>query len=178
MPSSRPKALTFALLICFLPAAPVAAHVTLAQGQAAPGTFYKAVFQVPHGCGESTTVRIQVTIPEGVLMVKPMAKPEWQVAVTRATYSKPYSYLRGAKFTEGVAEVIWSGKLPNELYDEFALTTFISSDLASGTTLYFPVIQTCEKGEHRWIEIPAATQSERPSEPAPSLKLAPKETQQ
>jgi uncharacterized protein YcnI len=161
-------------LLLLLPIMPAAAHVTLEHGEASPGTFYKVVFQVPHGCGESATVRLQVKIPEGVLMVKPMAKPQWQVAVTRAAYAKPYSALHGAKFTEGVAEVTWSGNLPNELYDEFALTTFISGDLAPGATLYFPVIQTCEKGEHRWIEIPAANQSERPSEPAPSLKLVPK----
>jgi uncharacterized protein YcnI len=152
---------------------PAAAHVTIDKREAAPGTFYKAVFSVPHGCGESTTVRLQVKIPEGILMVKPMVKPAWQVAVTRAAYSKPFSALHGAKFTEGVSEVTWSGELPNALYDEFVLTTFISSDLSPGTTLYFPVIQTCEKGEHRWIEIPTGKPDEHLSEPAPALKLVP-----
>jgi uncharacterized protein YcnI len=37
------------------------------------------------------------------------------------------------------------------------------------------VVQECEKGVHRWIEIPAAGKpaSEYP-EPAPALKLLPK----
>jgi uncharacterized protein YcnI len=41
--------------------------------------------------------------------------------------------------------------------------------------LYFPVVQECEKGVHRWIEIPAAGKSpgDYPS-PAPGLKLVPK----
>jgi len=150
---------------------PAAAHITLEQRQASPGTFYKAVFAVPHGCSESATIRIRITIPDGVILVKPMVKPGWKVETIRGAYPKPYSSLRGAKMTEGVREVSWSGKLPDSFYDEFVLTTFLSSDLAAGGTLYFPVIQTCKKGEHRWIEIP--TESNHPSEPAPALKLVP-----
>lgn len=154
-----------------LPALPAAAHVTLEQRQASPGTFYKAVFSVPHGCSESATVRLRVTIPDGVLLVKPMVKPGWKIEMVRAPYPKPFSSLHGAKMTEGVKEVVWSGLLPDSFYDEFVLTTFLSSDLAAGGVLFFPVIQTCEKGEHRWIEIPNG--SERPNEPAPALKLVP-----
>jgi uncharacterized protein YcnI len=41
--------------------------------------------------------------------------------------------------------------------------------------LYFPVVQECEKGVHRWIEIPAAGKSSGDyPEPAPALKLQPK----
>jgi uncharacterized protein YcnI len=154
-----------------LPVLPAGAHVTLEQRQASPGTFYKAVFAVPHGCNESATVHLRVTIPDGVILVKPMVKSGWKIEMVRGPYPRPFSSLRGAKMTEGVKEVVWSGLLPDSFYDEFVLTTFLSSDLAAGGILYFPVIQTCEKGEHRWIEIP--TGSERPNEPAPALKLMP-----
>jgi uncharacterized protein YcnI len=37
------------------------------------------------------------------------------------------------------------------------------------------VVQECEKGVHRWIEIPAAGKSSSDyPEPAPALKLLPK----
>jgi len=168
---------TGAIAILILAAAMTraSAHITLLNRQAVPGAPYKAVFVVPHGCGESATVKLDVTIPPGVLLIKPMAKPSWQIDIVRKTYAKPWVSSHGAKLTEGVTEVIWSGRLPNSLYDEFVLTTFLSSELAAGTTLYFPAIQTCETGEHRWIEIPGAGQDKRLDEPAPALKLLPRD---
>lgn len=164
----------FIAVILALPAMPAVAHVTLERREAAIGGPYKAVFTVPHGCDGSATVQLKVQIPEGVIAVKPMAKPGWQIEVVRGSYAKAYSSLHGAKFTEGVKEVVWTGKLPDAFFDEFVLATFISSDLPAGGTLYFPVIQTCEQGEHRWVEVPTKDQSEHLAEPAPGVKLMPR----
>ena len=89
------------LAIAVAPSA-VLAHVTLRQQQAPVGAPYKVVLRVPHGCGDSATVRLTVQIPEGVIAIKPMVKPAWQIATTRGTYSKSYSFFHGAKFTEGL----------------------------------------------------------------------------
>ena len=76
-----------------------------------------------------------------------------------------------------MTEISWSGgKLPDAYYDEFVFAAFLAGDLEAGKTLYFPVVQECEKGVHRWIEIPAAGRA-GPTiypEPAPALKLLPK----
>jgi uncharacterized protein YcnI len=152
------------------------AHVTLENQQAPVGASYKAVLRVPHGCDGQATVTLRVRIPEGYLDVKPMPKPGWKLNVTRGKYQKPVS-LRDAKVSEGVTEVDWSGgNLPDAYYDEFVLTGYISDDLQAGQTIYFPVVQECEKGVHRWIEIPAAGAAghTEQSEPAPALRLVPK----
>jgi uncharacterized protein YcnI len=75
-----------------------------------------------------------------------------------------------------VTEVSFTaGNLPDAYYDEFVFTGFLAGDLEAGNTLYFPVVQECEKGVHRWIEIPAAGKSSSDyPEPAPALKLLPK----
>ena len=160
------------LAIVLAPSA-VLAHVTLEQQQAPVGTPYKIVLRVPHGCGDSATIRLSVQIPEGVIAIKPMMKPGWQIATTRGTYSKSYSFFHGAKFTEGVKEITWSGgKLPDAFYDEFVLSAFIAGELSPGEMLYFLVVQQCEQGEHRWVEIPAA--GKPANEPAPSIMLTPK----
>jgi uncharacterized protein YcnI len=160
------------LVIVLAPSA-VLAHVTLEQQQAPVGATYKIVLRVPHGCGDSATIRLSVQIPEGVIAIKPMMKPGWQIATTRGSYSKSYSFFHGAKFTEGVKEVTWSGgKLPDAFYDEFVLSAFIAGELEPGQMLYFPVLQQCEQGEHRWVEIPAAGKSA--NEPAPGVMLTPK----
>lgn len=162
----------FGLAITFAPST-VLAHVTLEQQQAPVGTPYKVVLRVPHGCNESATIRLTVQIPEGVIAVKPMVKPGWQIATSRGPYAKAYSYLHGAKFTEGIREVRWDGgKLPDAFYDEFVLSTFIAGELSPGRMLYFPVVQQCEQGEHRWVEIP--TTGKHPNEPAPGVMLTPK----
>ena len=169
---ARIHILFFALGTFLAPSAALA-HVTLEQQQGPVATSYKAVLRVSHGCGDSPTVRLTVEIPEGIIAVKPMVKPGWQIATSRGPYAKPYSYLHGAKLTQGVREVTWNGgKLPDALYDEFVLSVFIAGELAPGRMLYFPVVQQCEQGEHRWVEIPAA--GKHSNEPAPGLMLMPK----
>jgi len=157
-------------------ALPASAHITLEQPRTPVGAPYKAVFRVPHGCDGSTTVKLTVRIPEGVIAIKPMMKPGWQIETKRGVYAKSYSYFHGARFDRGVTEVTWSGgHLPDAFYDEFVLSAFVAGDLPAGQTLYFPVIQECETGAHHWVEVPAAGKSEAPDgDPAPALKLLPK----
>jgi uncharacterized protein YcnI len=153
------------------------AHVTLEQKEAPIGASYKAVLRVPHGCDGSATVALRVRIPEGYLNVKPMPKAGWKLEVKRGQYPKPAS-LGDAKVSEGVTEVDWSGgNLADAYYDEFVLTGSIADDAAAGKTMYFPVVQECEKGVHRWIEVPVAGAPQdrgEQSEPAPALRLMPK----
>ena len=154
------------------------AHITLDNQQAPVGSSYKAVLRVPHGCNGSATVAVRVRIPEGYLDVKPMPKPGWKLDVQKGKYPKSMS-LRDSKVSEGVTEVDWSGgNLPDAYYDEFLLTGYLSDDLRPGQTMYFPIVQDCEKGANRWIEIPATDSSQashgEDSEPAAALKLLPK----
>ena len=152
------------------------AHITLETREAPVGAAYKAVLRVPHGCEGTATTTLRVRIPEGVIAVKPMPKPGWNIDTVSGKYSKTYNYFHGAKLSEGVTELSWSaGKLPDAYYDEFVFAAFLAGDLEAGKTLYFPVVQECEKGVHRWIEIPAAGKSGHDlAEPAPALKLLPK----
>lgn len=153
------------------------AHITLEAQQAPVGGSYKAVFRVPHGCNGSATVALRVRIPAGFVDVKPMPKAGWKLDVMRGKYQTPAS-MRGAKLTEGVTEVDWSGgNLPDAYYDEFVVTGFIGDEAQPGQTMYFPVVQECEKGVNRWIEIPkegASAAQDESSEPAAALRLLPK----
>jgi len=161
----------FALVLAVLSTIPAHAHSTLEQQRAAPGTHYKAVVRVPHGCEGQPTLRVRVQVPEGVLAVKPMLKPGWVLTAAKKPYAQPYKY-HAATLTEGITEIVWSGRLPDENYDEFVFQAFLSDTLKPDTTLYFPVVQECEKSAERWIEIPAEGKTSRDYRfPAPSLKL-------
>ena len=164
------------ILVGALVASPAAAHVYLEGKQATVGASYKAVFAVPHGCSGSPTIKIRVQSPEGVIAVKPMPKAGWNVDIVEGQYASAYDY-HGNKLTAGVKEVVWSGgNLPDRNYDEFVVSSFLTDSLKPNTTLYFPVVQECEKGVSRWIEIPAvgAAHSHEDKSPAPGVKLLPK----
>lgn len=162
-----------AAILCAATAAQ--AHITLEQREAAIGAPYRATFRVPHGCGNSPTVKIRVQIPTGVVGVKPMPKPGWQLDLVKGKYDKPYAMFHGS-VTEGVKEVSWSGRLPDDYYDEFVFSAYLTEDLLPGQMLYFPVVQECESGVNRWIEIPEGGKSPADYKgPAPGVKLLPKQ---
>jgi uncharacterized protein YcnI len=153
---------------------PAAAHITLESQEAKVNAPYRAVLRVPHGCDKSATTAIRVRIPDGVIGVKPKPNPGWTLTTVTAKYPKPVK-LYHAEITEGVVEISWAGgKLPDDWYDEFVFSGYLSADLEPGKAIYFPVVQECERGVHRWIEIPTAGKSwsDLP-QPAPELKLLP-----
>jgi uncharacterized protein YcnI len=154
------------------------AHVTLETREAPVGANYKAVMRVPHGCDGSATTSVRIRMPEGFVAVKPMPKAGWKLDVVKGKYPKTYNLQHGVTLTEGVTEVAWSaGNLPDSNYDEFVFIGTIADELKAGQTIYFPVVQECEKGVHRWIEIPAGGGGHdhgESREPAPALRLSPK----
>ncbi|SHH80450.1 YcnI family copper-binding membrane protein [Pollutimonas bauzanensis] len=159
-----------AMAAAVLAAAPALAHVTLETRQAAVGSYYKAVLRVPHGCAGSPTLKLRVRIPEGVIAVKPQPKAGWGLETIKGDYAQSYT-LHGAQSTAGVREIVWSGKLPDEYFDEFVFQAYLTPTLKAGDTLYFPVVQECEQGVARWIDIPVSGNADMP---APGLKLLPK----
>ena len=147
------------------------AHVTLATGEARANTYYKAVFQVPHGCDGAATQTVRVQIPEGVIGVKARPKAGWTLRITRGAYAKSYQS-HGKTVAEGPKEIVWSGgSLADDNYDEFVFTSFIT-DFPSGQAIAFPTVQQCAKGEVRWDQI--ASEGQNPhtlKSPAPVLRI-------
>jgi periplasmic copper chaperone A len=132
------------------------------------------VMRVPHGCQGSPTLKVRVQIPEGVIAIKPMPKAGWQVETVKGKYAKTYDYF-GTPMVEGVQEVVWTGKLLDEHYEEFVFRSWLTDSLKPDTTLYFRTVQECEDGKaERWIEIPAEGKTRGDYKyPAPGVKLTP-----
>ncbi|MBB6464962.1 YcnI family protein [Aminobacter anthyllidis] len=167
------KQILVATAVAAIGASNALAHVSLETKEAAVGSTYKAVLRVPHGCEGKPTNVVRVKIPEGVIAVKPMPKAGWTLEKVKGSYAKSYD-LHGTATNAGIKEVVWTGgSLADDEYDEFTLRAFLTTDLAAGEQLYFPVVQECPEGAaERWIEIPAAGQKADDLErPAPAIKL-------
>ena len=129
------------------------AHVGLERPETERGKSYKAVIKVPHGCEGSATHTVRVEIPEGFIGVKPMPKAGWTIKTQRGDYARSYGYFHGP-LKEGVKVIEWSGgSLPDDYYDEFAAAGYVAKELKADA-LYFKVVQVCDKGELKWVDIP------------------------
>lgn len=151
--------------------APAQAHVVLKEATATSGSYHVATFRVPHGCGKSPNVSITVAVPEGIMSARPRPVPGWKIEVARAPLATPVA-TEGGSLTERTAQINWTGgPLPDEWFEEFSISLKLPAQVGK---LYFPVVQRCEVGEHRWIEIPSEGKSTRDlRQPAPALTLTP-----
>ena len=156
-----------------LVAAPAAAHVTANPDTVEPDAYNAVGLRIGHGCGDSGTVEVAVQIPEEFQSVTPEQLPGWTVTTETGELDEPYED-HGETVTEGVVEVVWTADdgqpLPADEYRDFGLSVR-TSDAAQGT-IYLPTIQTCEQGEHAWVEVPADDESWGDlDEPAPYVEV-------
>lgn len=163
------------LISLFVGAVPTCgiAHVVFSDQQAQAGGYYTGFLRVGHGCGDSPTVALRVSIPEGVISAKPQPKPGWTLQIDKVPLAKPITSEGGAQVTERVSAITWLGKLPVDQFDQFGLSLKLPGIAGP---LYFPTVQRCEKGENAWITIPPSPEQwHRESRPAPMLMLQPEE---
>jgi uncharacterized protein YcnI len=152
------KAPLIALLALLAAPVPAFAHVVAAPGEAKAGSYSAIAFRVGHACGAGdTTLKLRVEIPDGVASARPQPKTGWTIDIEKS----------GDRATA----VTWSGRLPDDQFDDFPLLMKLP---AQPSTLVFPVIQSCEKGESQWIEIPDPQRpDEKLTRPAPTVRLIP-----
>lgn len=149
------------------------AHASIETKQVPADSYYKLVMRVPHGCDSSPTLKVRIQIPDGVTGVKPQPKAGWKLEIVKGKLAQPVPDGHGGQITEGVKEVIWTGQLPDEYYDEFVMRMKLPD--RPGETLNFPTVQECKKGFARWIEVPEAGKSiDDYAHPVPQVKLLPK----
>lgn len=151
------------------------AHVVLDEPVALAGTGYKAALRIGHGCQGAATVAVKVTIPAGFRGAKPMPKPGWDIAIRRDPLAQPYDS-HGRRVTEDVTEITWKAAgrdnaLPDSFFDEFVLRGTLP---AQAGPMWFKVLQTCEKGNWDWSEVPATgTSTQGLKSPAALLEILP-----
>ncbi len=146
------RAALVASVVMASPFAVALAHVVAHPDTAVAGTSFTAGFLVAHGCDDSPTVALRVTLPDGVVAAKPGAKAGWTIVETGR-------------------EIEWRGG-PLAVHSPETFTITLKLPDTPGRTLYFPAVQECPQGARRWIEIPAAGQDPKALRtPAPFVTL-------
>jgi uncharacterized protein len=157
-----------AALTIGLSAAAAGAHVTIDPDAATKGGFQVLSFSVPNERDETSTVKLEIQLPQNVVIpfVSVQPKPGWTVTVTKRALDEPVEGEDG-EISEVVDTVAWEGGQigPGE-FDLFLIS--VGPLPKKGKQLRFPAIQTYSDGEEvRWIET-----GRNPELPAPVLKLA------
>ena len=172
---SRPLAigvLAGAALVVAMPLAAVA-HVNVAPSSTAAGSTSQLTFGVGHGCDGSSTTALTFTIPDEFVSVTPNVNPNWTVEKVMVDLPEPITDAHGNSLVERVGTVVYTAKTP--LVDGFRDTVTLQVTLpedADGSTLAFPVLQSCDVGETNWNEL--AEEGQDPHElehPAPTLTV-------
>ncbi|PVE24529.1 copper resistance protein CopZ [Microvirga sp. KLBC 81] len=150
---------------------PALAHVSFETAQTTPNSTFKAVLRIPHGCDGQPTLKVRVRIPEGIVAVKPMPKAGWKLETTKGAYVRAYQ-VHGETVSEGVTDIVWTGSLDDGFYDEFVFQARFTDAFQPGATVYFPVVQECEKDTEEWVQVPAAGEDPHHlASPAPGVKI-------
>ena len=171
-PLVRAGAPLAALATVALVAAPAGAHVSGTPSETAAGSFTVLTMSVPHGCDGSPTTKVEIQVPESVLSVTPTRNPYYDLEANIQELDEPVTDAHGNEVTERTASIVYTADdpLPEGQRDAFELTFQVPD--AAGETLAFPTIQTCEKGETGWVEVPSEGQDpEELEHPAPSFEV-------
>ena len=149
------------------------AHVGVTPDKTAANSYALLTFGIPHGCDESATTKVAITLPAELNDAQPTVNPNWTVEKVTEKLAEPAKLADGSSITKRTSQIVYTAKAPldHELRDALVLSVKLPD--AAGTTLYFPTLQTCETGQTDWSEI--AKDGQDPDSlkaPAPSITVS------
>lgn len=116
------------------------AHVGVSPDELVAGDHGVLTFSFSHGCENSPTTALRITMPEGLASVAPTMDSDWNIQVERGEDG-----LVSAVTYTAVAPV------PTDLRG--AVSMGVGLDESTPDTLAFPVVQQCVDGATEWTQI-------------------------
>lgn len=160
--SLRRGALAAALAGAFVLAVPLAAsaHVGVSPDHIPAGQSTLLTFSFTHGCEESPTTSLRITMPEGIGGAWPTFDTDWSAdidetadgAVSAVTFTAAQPVPKGVRGMVGLTVI---------------------TDKNAAEQLAFPVEQHCVSGTNEWTQVAKAGEDpEKLDSPAPTVALA------
>ena len=127
------------------------AHPSFESNIVHAGKVFKANMMVTHGCGDSSTLKLIIDVPEDVLAITPQVKPGWNIETVESTLKEP-RVVFGMERTKYTSQIIWSGGFLDG--DYFDIFSFILIPPSEEMTLHFPATQVCVDRTDAYITVP------------------------
>ena len=133
------------------------------------GKVFRANMMVTHGCGDSSTLKLIIDVPEDVLAITPQVKPGWNIEAVQSTLKEP-RVVFGMERTKYTSRIIWTGGILDSNY--FDVFSFILIPPSEEMTLHFPSTQVCVDRTDAYITVPDSGEgAEDSAGTAPSLTV-------
>lgn len=162
-----------AAVLVLTAAAGASAHVGVTPDKTAANSYALLTFSIPHGCDESGTTKMAITLPAELNDAQPTVNPNWTVEKVTEQLAEPKKLADGTSITKRTSQIVYTAKAPLEHELRDALVLSVKLPDAAGSTLYFPTLQSCEAGQTDWSEI--AKDGHDPHSlkaPAPSITIS------
>ncbi|WP_374724978.1 YcnI family copper-binding membrane protein [Arthrobacter ginsengisoli] len=148
------------------------AHVGVTPDKTTANTYALLTFGIPHGCEESGTTKVTITLPAELNDAQPTVNPNWTAAKVTEQLAEPRKLADGTTITKRTSQIVYTAKAPLEPALRDALVLSVKLPDAAGQTLYFPTLQNCEAGQTDWSQLPAEGQDPHSLKaPAPSVTV-------
>ena len=161
-----------AAVLILTAAAGASAHVGVTPDKTAANSYALLTFGIPHGCDQSGTAKVAITLPAELNDAQPTVNPNWTVEKVTEQLAEPKKLADGSSITKRTSQIVYTAKAPldHELRDTLVLSVKLPD--AAGSTLYFPTLQSCVAGQTDWSEIAKDGQDPHSLKaPAPSITI-------
>jgi uncharacterized protein YcnI len=148
-----------AALVLAVPAM-AGAHVGVSPDELVAGDHGVLIFSFSHGCENSPTTALRITIPDGLASVAPTMDGDWDIQVERGDDGL-------------VSAVTYTALTPVPTDLRGAVSMSVGLDESTPESLAFPVVQECVEGATEWTQL--AEDGEDPHSleaPAPVVTVA------
>ena len=116
------------------------AHVGVSPDELAAGDHGVLTFSFSHGCENSPTTALRITMPEGLASVAPTMDSDWNIQVERGDDGL-------------VSAVTYTAVTPVPTDLRGAVSMGVGLDESTPATLAFPVVQECVEGSTEWTQL-------------------------
>lgn len=148
------------------------AHVSVTPDKTAANSYALLTFGVPHGCDNTGTTKVTITLPQELNDAQPTVNPNWTVEKVTETLPEPRKQADGTSITKRTSKIVYTAKAPLDPELRDALVLSVKLPDTAGKTLYFPTLQNCVKGQTDWAQLPKEGQDPHSLEaPAPSVTV-------
>lgn len=148
------------------------AHVGITPDKTSANSYALLTFGIPHGCEESGTTKITITLPAELDDAQPTVNPNWTVQKVVEQLPEPKKTADDAAITKRTSQIIYTARAPLDPELRDALVLSVKLPDAAGKTLHFPTLQNCEQGQTDWSEIaPEGQDAHALTAPAPAVTV-------